>query len=319
MASSSATAPIECFNENELEQLSKALAEAATGSELTALLRDARLLDIQREAPQGVSLTKWRRVDAALRDLHNRDQSANGILAFAKRVLAPARFVGKHAAEHGQALSSANVLLALKGVQIRPDGELIRVAKSSTVSEAQQRADHLRSELRRRNVHHEVLRFCRAELLDKDYFHAVLEATKSLGDKLRILTGLASDTAELVDQALSKQRPYLVWNTLLTQSEQSVHTAICMMLKGVFSYYRNPTAHEPRILKEIGEAEALEALTTISFLHRKLEDAQRTSLCMQGPWRAVPNANSTQGHLCCRQRSKVFERRSSHPFVRRIG
>lgn len=273
--------PIECFTENELEQLSKALAEAATGSEITALLRDARLHDIQGDAPQGVSLTKWRRVDAALRDLHNRDQSANGILAFTKRVLAPARFVSKHPADHGQALAAANVVLALKGVQVRPDGELIRVAKSTTVNEAQQRADHLRSELRRRNVHHECLRFCRAELLDKDYFHAILEAAKSLADKIRNLTGLNSDGAELVDQALSKQNPYLVWNTLLTPSEQSVHTGISMMLKGIFSYYRNPTAHEPRILKGITEAEALEALTTISLLHRKLDEAQRTSRCWQ--------------------------------------
>lgn len=275
------TVTIDHFTENELEQLSKALAEAATGSEITSLLRDARLLDIQADAPVGVSLTKWRRLDAALRDLHNRDLSPNGILAFVKRVLAPARFVGKHPAEHGQALGAANVLLALKGVQIRPDGELIHVAMSTTVNEAQQRADHLKSELRRRNVHHEVLRFCRAELLDKDYFHAVLEATKSLADKLRNLTGLRSDTSELVDQALSKQRPFLVWNTLQSLSEQSVHTGVSMMLKGVFSYYRNPTAHEPRILKEVVEEEALEALTTISLLHRKLDEAQQTALCFQ--------------------------------------
>lgn len=276
---STQTTTIECFTENEIEQLSKALGEAATGSELTALLRDARLRDIQDDAPHGVSLTKWRRVDAALRDLHNRDRSANGILAFAKRVLSPARFVSKHPAEHGQALSAANLVLALKGVQVRPDGELTQVTKSTTVDEAQQRADHLRTELRRRNVHHECLRFCRAELLDKDYFHAVLEATKSLADKIRNLTDLKSDGSELVDQALSKQNPYLVWNTLLTQSEQSVHTGISMMLKGIFSYYRNPTAHEPRILNDVTEAEALEALTTISFLHRKLDEAQRTHLC----------------------------------------
>ena len=280
---SAQTVAIDCFTENELEQLSKALADAATGSELTALLRDARLLDIQDTAPQGASLTKWRRVDAALRDLHNRDQSANGILAFTKRVLSPSRFVGKHPSEHGQALASANVLLALKGVQVRPDGELIRVAKSTTVAEAQQRADHLKSELQRRNVHFEVLRFCRAELLDKDYFHAVLEATKSLADKIRNLTGLSTDGSELVDQALSKQKPYLVWNTLRSLSEQSVHTGIAMMLKGIFSYYRYPPAHEPRILKDIREAEALEALTTISLLHRKLDEAQQTSLCLQGP------------------------------------
>jgi len=268
---------IEPFTENELEQLSKALGGLATGSEITALLRDARLLDIQGKA-NGMSLTKWHRIDAALRDLHNRERSSSGILAFVKRVLAPARFVAKDAREHDQGLAAVNVVLALKGVQVRSDGELVRVTKSNTVSEAQQRADRLKAELMRRGVHLEVLRFSRAELIDKDYFHAVLEAAKSLADKLRSLTGLHTDTAELVEQALSKQNPRLVWNRLQTPSEHSEHTGVSMMLKGVFSYYRNPTAHEPRILKEVREEEALEALTIISFLHRKLDEAHRLTI-----------------------------------------
>lgn len=266
------------FTESELEQLAKALGEVVTGSEITTLLRDARMMDTQDSAPHGASLTKWRRIDAAMRDQFNRDKSNNGNLAFIKRVLAPVRFVKLDPRVHEAALASINLVLALKGLQVRDDGELVRVEASKTVSEAQKRADRMRAELRCRDVHAEVLRFCRAELLDKDYFHAVLEASKSLADKIRSLTGLISDGSELVDQALSKQRPLLVWNRLHTPSENSEHTGIAMLLKGIFSYYRNPTAHEPRILKPVLESEALEALTTISLLHRKLDEAQRTAL-----------------------------------------
>lgn len=46
------------------------------------------------------------------------------------------------------------------------------------------------AELARRDVHPDVLRFCRAELVQQNYFHAVLEAAKSVADKLRTLTGL---------------------------------------------------------------------------------------------------------------------------------
>jgi hypothetical protein len=51
------------------------------------------------------------------------------------------------------------------------------------VVEAQARADDLRAELARRQAHPDVLRICRAELLQQNYFHAVLEACKSVADK----------------------------------------------------------------------------------------------------------------------------------------
>jgi len=43
----------------------------------------------------------------------------------------------------------------------------------------------------RRGIAGDVLRFCRPELLEGNYFHAVFEATKSVAQKLRDRTGLA--------------------------------------------------------------------------------------------------------------------------------
>ena len=45
--------------------------------------------------------------------------------------------------------------------------------------------------------------FCRAELSQENYFHAVLEATKSVSDKIRCKTGLSGDGGELAMKALS--------------------------------------------------------------------------------------------------------------------
>jgi uncharacterized protein (TIGR02391 family) len=50
-------------------------------------------------------------------------------------------------------------------------------------------------------VHADVLRYCKAELLQENYFHAVFEATKSIAAKIRDLSGLASDGAELAQSA----------------------------------------------------------------------------------------------------------------------
>lgn len=77
--------------------------------------------------------------------------------------------------------------LLFSGLKVRADGKVVREARvASTATEAQQRASDLRPELTRRHVHPDVLRFCRAELLQQNYFHAVLEASKNVADKLRV-------------------------------------------------------------------------------------------------------------------------------------
>jgi hypothetical protein len=41
--------------------------------------------------------------------------------------------------------------------------------------------------------------------------------------------------------------------------------------------YRNPVAHDPRLKRGIDDVELLEALTTISMVHRRLDDAATTT------------------------------------------
>ena len=87
------------------------------------------------------------------------------------------------------------------GYTLGQDGKLHEITAARNLSEAEQRASRIRAELQHRGVHPDVLAFCKAELLEKNYFHAVLEATKSVAEKIRQKTGLTSDGTELVDQA----------------------------------------------------------------------------------------------------------------------
>jgi len=48
------------------------------------------------------------------------------------------------------------------------------------------------------------------------------------------------------------------------------------LMKGIFGTFRNPTAHAPKILWNISEQDALDLLTMVSFLHRRLDSAART-------------------------------------------
>jgi uncharacterized protein (TIGR02391 family) len=125
---------------------------------------------------------------------------------------------------------------------------LVRPQPAATLDEAQQRADDLHAELARRSVHPDVLRLCRAELMQQNYFHAVLEACKSVADKLRDLTGLHGDGTALVDATCSlSSGPRVAFNSLTTEWERSEQTGLATLMKGLFGTFRNPTAHAPRV------------------------------------------------------------------------
>jgi uncharacterized protein (TIGR02391 family) len=172
-----------------------------------------------------------------------------------------------------------NKVLSFAGYKLGKDGRLQTAPKVRTLPEAEERASRLAAELRRRNVHPDVLRFCRAELLQENYFHAVLEATKSLAEKIREKTTLNSDGSELIDQAFGLGRkaiPKLAFNSLRTDTERSEHIELMHLMKGIFSAFRNPIAHAPKVYWPLNEKDALDILSLISLLHRCLDEALPT-------------------------------------------
>jgi uncharacterized protein (TIGR02391 family) len=93
-----------------------------------------------------------------------------------------------------------------------------------------------------RNVRPDVLRFCREELFAENYFHAVLEAAKSVADKLRARSGVTDDGAALVDRALGGDSPTIATNALSTESEKSEQRGFVNLVKGTFGMFRPPRA-----------------------------------------------------------------------------
>ena len=118
-----------------------------------------------------------------------------------------------------------------------------------------------------------MLRFCREELVADDYFHAVLEAVKSIADKIRTRTGLTDDGNTLIDRALGGELPMLAINPLKTESEKSEQKGFANLLRGTFGMFRNTTAHEARIHWPIGKEDAEDLLSLVSLIHRRLDAA----------------------------------------------
>lgn len=267
-------AVIEKFDDNSLQAICDIIGETAdglTGSEIDRLLA---LSNIENVA---AGTTKRHRLFAALHHKQQKDGCSNNVIAFIQRVMDPIRYARSREIFEGRR-SELNFILAQHGYEIKDDGKLAHITKVDTLTAAEKRARSLKLKLDDRGVHKDVLKFCRAELLDDNYFHAVFEAVKSVAEKIRSLIELETDGSELVDEAFSIKYPLLIINNLRNETEKMEQKGFATLLKGIFGTFRNTTAHAPKITWVITEADALDLLTMVSYAHRKLDIATRTGL-----------------------------------------
>lgn len=238
-----------------------------TGGEINHMLLSA---DLPNPTPE---ITKQTRIYNAFAEFQNEHQTSNNICKFIRLMYSPSRFVN-HLDVYRNALASLNKLLAFHGLELQEDGQLHRVNKAATLSEAEQRAQRLRQQLLLRNVHPQILKFAESEIASDNYFHTVLEAMKSVTSSIRELSGYYSDGSDLVDHTFQGESPRFVINPYSTKSHKSEQIGFANLLKGLYSTFRNPTAHEAKILWELSEEDALDVLSIISYVHRKLEKAR---------------------------------------------
>jgi len=256
------------FPEGHVETLAQVLGECGSGTDITRVLTDRGLVDNSGES------TKWRRLYRIFLDCQRKAACANQVIDFIRAFLSPARFVGRNQ-EFEQHRQKLNMILAFSGLEYGADSQFRQVTPASTLGEAERRVRTIQSKFQGRRMHCEVLKYCTAELLQDNYFHAVFEATKGLAQRLRDMSGVHLDGAALVDKVFSIERPILAMSALQTETEKSEHKGFAMLLKGCFGAVRNPLAHEPKILWD-GEDDAADYLSLISLLHRKLDDCVPT-------------------------------------------
>ena len=254
------------FNTDHFESIARELGEQVTGTQLDQLLASRGLTDVSGQS------TKWRRIHISLLARQQADRCGNHVAAFIMAVMSPARHISDQE-RYEAARSSLNKVLAFDGLYLGEDGQFRRVDAATTITDAKRRADNVSARLRGREIHPEILRYCRAELMQENYFHAVFEAAKSIAQRIRDMTGLPLDGAALIDKCFAESQPLIWINALRTETERSEHKGFALLLKGAFAAIRNPTAHEPKIFWQ-GEDDAADYFTLLSMLHRKLDKAR---------------------------------------------
>lgn len=268
-------AKIQIFDSENLQAICDVLGDTSsglTGSEIGKLLVNCNIEDVTP------GITKRDRLFNALSYKQNIDRCGNNVIAFIMKSMNPVRYV-RNQEIYEERINDLNEALSFSGFEIGNDGKIHKRDVAKTLNEANLKAKKLRQNLISRKVHHDVLKFCKAELLHDNYFHAVFEATKSVADKIREKSGLSSDGSKLVDDAFGMGKsgyPMLAFNSLRTDTEKSEHKGIMNLIKGLFGTFRNVTAHAPKIKWVIEEQDALDILSLTSLIHRRLDNSVKT-------------------------------------------
>jgi hypothetical protein len=189
-----------------IEALCKTIADTndgLTGTEIGGLSIECRITDIDSQN------TKWKRLYHAFLEWQNNNQCSNHILTFIQSALSPVRYIGKEELFHTRR-HEVNKRLSFIGVELNERGKFQEVNKATTISEAEQRASRFKYKLEIRNVHESIFEYCKPELLAENYFHSVFESIKSIADRIRKMTGLYADGAELIDTFYSDDVDHLI-------------------------------------------------------------------------------------------------------------
>lgn len=193
------------------------------------------------------------------------------IFALIELAANPARFISGSRGAHEDYCARLNEVLSMIGTGLGPDGKTKAVRTATTVHEAQRRANELRESMKTRGCHPDVLKFCRPELMDQNFFHAVLEAVKSVSEKIRQKTGLDGDGEDLVSRTFGGSQPLWVINTFASETDRSEQKGFCKLVSGVFGMVRNPLAHEAKILRPMNRDDAEDIMSMLSYIHRRID------------------------------------------------
>ena len=254
------------FSAHILESISRTLGNNLTGSQIGKILLDSDIKDVDP------SNSKWLRLYNAFVAWQNTHKCSNHILNFISKSLQPVLYIGKEQEFHDSRIE-INKRLSFAGFEVSERGRLSKIPLSTTITEAEQRANRFKHKLESRNVHEQIFKYCSAELLVENYFHSIFEATKSIAERIRLKTGLTIDGVPLIDIVFATDNPLVKINDLLTSTDRSEHLGFANLIKGIFGLIRNPTAHIPKITFIVEEEEALDVMTTISFIHKRLDKA----------------------------------------------
>jgi len=261
---------IESFSLSALEKIAKIIAERYTGSEITELFRKAGFPHIRHDGS-----TKWRFVYAVLEEPRKQPYGPYNVAKVIEKLCDPQEYFGQ-AEYHKGIVGEANEILAFYGLEVNLETGKITVKPSISTTLRSQRSN-AEEIFDPRNFHPDVRKHVRPLFVEGKHFHAVFECCKTFDRYIRKKSGINKHGTELMGAALSLKGPLKI-NTQRTETEQNEQEGVMHLCMGLMRAIRNPEAHEPELDWSITQDDALNILSLISFLWKKIDIA----VCFEG-------------------------------------
>ena len=272
------------LNQQQLKSLCGVVAhtsEGLTKSELTTLLGQCGMCAVddgsfrnQFGYTTGLSKRDWL-YNCLVAEI-SKSKSFSRVFSFLQAALNHASYTSIDSRQkYRYLLEETNKILLFAGLSIDQSGRLVAVSQAETLTEIDQRVNHLKKALYDRAIHSEVQKCYIKDYLRADYYDAMFEAAKGSAECVRQISGLTTDGGTLFQTALSKNDPYIFFNAMKTDSERSEFTGLKELLEANFHLVRNPAAHTPKVNWKTDETKVLDILTLISFAHKYLDECHR--------------------------------------------
>lgn len=259
------------LNSQDIEFICQVLCDEITGSQITTMLSQFQL-------PIGdPTQTKWRRLSAILIDVCNQQRKVRIVFDTIEYICKPHKYIDNP--EYWKTLKrNINKTLIFRGFELDDSGKIQKIEKVKTFKDAQFRLQSLEEKLENINVHPLVSKYCTKEFLEENYFHAILEASKGIFYRIRVMTGSALDSGTLIDACFNKKNPVIVinGNKLQSDEELSAYQGLKHLLMSIAQLYRNTNAHSLKLYNPNDLNDATTALTLMSLAHNLLDNCSNT-------------------------------------------
>ncbi len=256
---------IEPFSLSALERLAKILGELYTGSEITGFFRKAGFPEIRHDGS-----TKWRFVYNALEQLQTGAYGPYNVAKVIEQLCDPEEYFGSGEA-HREVMAEVNEIVGFYGLSVdERKGKIFKVERKEAALRSRESEDARAFDAR--DLHPDIRKHAHLLFLEGRHFHAVFECCKAFDKYMREKSRIPKHGSELMSGALSLSGP-LKLNAQQSESERNEQEGVMHLCMGLMRAIRNPESHEPERDWPITKEDALDILSLISFLYRRIDEA----------------------------------------------
>lgn len=254
---------VEPFKDAALEEIAHIIAEFHTSSQITMFFARAGYPHIVHDTS-----TKWRFVYESLLSINKTEYGSHEILKVIKTLCDPQAFFS-NPETHEKIILRINKVLTFYALEISTEGALLKkVAKGTRLEKTPESIKLFDA----RSFHHKVILHGRKLFLESNYSNAVFECCKAYDKEVRVFSQIDDHGASLMNKAFSEKGPIKL-NAQQTLSEKNEQEGIMHLSRGLMFAIRNPQGHEPSRDWPISQEEALDLLSFLSYLFKKLENS----------------------------------------------